>query len=379
MAKRDYYEVLGVSRDASQEEIKKAYRRLARKYHPDANPNDKGAEAKFKEISEAYKVLSDPQKRANYDRFGHAEPGQQGFDGFGGFGGFGGGFEQNFGFDDIFDMFFGGGGRRRRSGPQKGADLRADLEITFEEAAFGVEKDINVLRTETCDFCGGSGAAKGSRPVTCSNCNGTGQVQSTYSSPLGRIVQSRTCERCRGSGKIIENPCPVCGGTGRQRKRRKIHVKVPAGVDDGSRLRLSGEGEPGERGGPQGDLYVFIRVKPHRLFKRDGNNVVCEWPISFVQAALGDEVVIPTLDGKAKLKIPEGTQSGTTFRLRGKGIPYLNGYGRGDQYVRVVVKIPTKLSQKQKELLRQFAALGGENVLEEEKGFFKKMKDAFMG
>ncbi len=377
MSKRDYYEVLGVDRNASETDIKKAFRKLARKYHPDVNPGDKDAETKFKEINEAYEVLSDPQKRAQYDQFGHAAFGQGGGDpGFGGFGGFGG---ADFGgFGDIFEMFFGGGGQRRR-GPVKGADLRYNLEISFEEAAFGVEKTIKVPRTEMCGKCKGSGASPGTSPKTCPKCNGAGQLQYTQSTPFGRFVQSRVCDMCHGDGKVIENPCPVCGGSGMVRKPRDINVKIPAGVDTGSRLRIAGEGEPGERGGPHGDLYVYIKVKPHKIFQREGNDIISEIKISFPQAALGDEVEVATLDGKVQLKIPEGTQSGTFFRLKGKGIPDVHGYGRGDQHVKVTVVVPTKLTDQQKKLLRDFAAAFGENPAGVEKGFFEKMKDAFMG
>ncbi|WP_066636480.1 molecular chaperone DnaJ [Desulfolucanica intricata] len=376
MAKRDYYEALGVSRNASADEIKKAYRKLARKYHPDANPGDKEAEAKFKEIAEAYAVLQDPDKKAAYDRYGHAAFDQQ--QGFGG-GGFDfGGFGDMGGLGDIFDMFFGGGGRTRR-GPEKGSDLRMEMEISFEEAAFGVERDIKIPRTESCTTCGGSGAAPGTKPKTCGTCGGTGQVQFAQNTPFGRIVQSRTCDKCRGAGKIIDKPCQTCHGSGQVRRSRSIHVKIPAGVDNGSRLRLAGEGEGGVRGGPPGDLYVYLRVRPHKLFRRDGNDVICEIPITFTQAALGDEFYVDTLDGKEKIKVPEGTQTGTVFRLRGKGIPNLNGYGRGDQHVRVKVVTPTKLTEKQKDLLREFSLLGGKNVYGTEKGFFEKMKDAFMG
>ena len=378
MDKRDYYEVLGVSRNATSDEIKKAYRKLARKYHPDANPGDKDAEAKFKEISEAYVVLSDPEKRAGYDRFGHAGADGQGFGGFEGFGDFGG-------LGDIFEMFFGGGGRtRRRTGPERGQDIRTDMEISLEEAAFGLEREVKVPRVETCGTCGGSGAAAGSTPKTCLACAGTGQVQFTQSTPFGRIVQSRTCDRCRGTGQVIEKPCPTCRGAGSVRKTRSIKVKVPPGVDNGSRLRLAGEGEAGTRGGPPGDLYVYIHVKQHKLFRREGDDLICEIPLSFVQAALGDEIDVPTLEGKEKLKIPEGTQPGTVFRIRGKGVPHLSGFGRGDQHVRIKVMIPGKLSEKQKELLREFARLdNGESVQGKgqagDKSFFEKMKDAFMG
>ncbi len=376
MSKRDYYEVLGVSRQASAEEIKKAYRKLARQYHPDANPtNKKEAEERFKEIAEAYEVLSDPEKKANYDRFGHAGVNGQGFGGFEGFGGFGSDFG---GLGDIFDMFFGGGGRRRR-GPEKGSDIRVDMEISFEEAAFGLEKDIKVPRIEECGTCGGTGASPGTRPQTCSACNGSGQVQYTQSTPFGRIVQARTCERCRGSGKIIEKPCPTCHGTGQVKKTRSIHVKVPAGVDSGTRLRVAGEGEAGLRGGPRGDLYVYVYVKPHKFFRREGNDVIVEVPLSFAQAALGDEIEVETLDGKARVKIPEGTQSGTVFRLRGRGIPDLHGYGRGDQLVHVKVVTPTRLTEKQKALLREFANLGNENPAGSDRGFFGRVRDAFMG
>jgi molecular chaperone DnaJ len=378
MDKRDYYEVLGVSRNATSDEIKKAYRKLARKYHPDANPDDKDAEAKFKEISEAYVVLSDPEKRAGYDRFGHAGADGQGFGGFEGFGDFGG-------LGDIFEMFFGGGGRtRRRTGPERGQDIRTDMEISLKEAAFGLEREVKVPRVETCGTCGGSGAAAGSKPKTCLACAGTGQVQFTQSTPFGRIVQSRTCDRCRGTGQVIEKPCPTCRGAGSVRKTRSIKVKVPPGVDNGSRLRLAGEGEAGTRGGPPGDLYVYIHVKQHKLFRREGDDLICEIPLSFVQAALGDEIDVPTLEGKEKLKIPEGTQPGTVFRIRGKGVPHLSGFGRGDQHVRIKVMIPGKLSEKQKELLREFARLdNGESVQGKgqagDKSFFEKMKDAFMG
>ncbi|NPV26861.1 MAG: molecular chaperone DnaJ [Firmicutes bacterium] len=382
MSKRDYYEVLGVSRDANETEIKKAYRKLARQYHPDANPNDKQAEEKFKEINEAYEVLSDPEKRARYDQMGHAAFGN-GAEGFGGFGGFSGFGQDMGGFGDIFDMFFGGGfgSANRRTGPQQGADLRLDLELTFEEAAFGVEKDVEIPRLEKCPACGGSGAEPGTHPATCPACKGTGQIRTTQRAAFGMQFQSvRTCPKCHGEGKIIESPCKECRGQGRVRRVRKIHIRVPAGVDTGSQLRMAGEGEPGLRGGPPGDLYVYIQVKSHPFFERDGDDILCEIPISFVQAALGGEIEVPTLEGKAKLRIPEGTQTGTFFRLRGKGIPNLRGYGRGDQHVKVVVQTPTRLTEKQRELLRQFAEAGGDEVAENQnkKSFFGKVRDAFM-
>ncbi len=371
MSKRDYYEVLGISKQASADEIKKAYRKLARQYHPDANPDNKAAEEKFKDAAEAYEVLSDPDKKANYDRFGHAGANGQGF---------GGGFEgADFGgLGDIFDMFFGGGGRRRQ-GPEKGSDLRVDMEISFEEAAFGLERDIKVPRTEECGTCGGSGAAPGTKSHACSACNGSGQVQVAQNTPFGRIVQTRTCDQCGGKGQIIEKPCSTCKAAGKVRKNKSIHVKIPAGVDNGTRVRMAGEGEPGILGGPKGDLYIYIHVKPHKFFRREGNDVTMEIPLGFAQAALGDEIEIDTLDGKAKLKIPEGTQSGTIFRLRGKGINDLHGYGRGDQMDLVKLITPTKLSEKEKSLLKEFSTLREENMNENEKGFFDRVKGAFKG
>ncbi len=374
MSKKDYYEVLGVDKDASEADLKKAFRKLARQYHPDVNPGDQEAEAKFKEVSEAYEVLSDPQKKAQYDQFGHAA-----FGNGAGEAGFGGGFQDFGGFGDIFDMFFGGTGGQRRRGPAKGADLRYNMEITFEEAAFGVEKDISIPKTEFCDKCEGTGAAPGSSPKKCTKCNGTGQVQFAQTTPFGRFVQSRVCETCQGEGVIIEKPCTKCGGKGTVRKTAKIHVRIPGGVDTGSRLRVAGEGEPGDRGGPRGDLYIYLQVKSHRTFRRDGNDVLSEVKVSFPQAALGDELEVPTLDGKVMLKIPEGTQSGTSFRLKGKGITDLHGYGRGDQHVKVIVVTPTKLTEEQRELLQKFAEASGENPAGVERGFFDKVKDAFMG
>ncbi|AVX20006.1 MULTISPECIES: molecular chaperone DnaJ [Carboxydocella] len=381
MSKRDYYEVLGVGRNATEEEIKKAYRKLSKKYHPDLNPGDKSAEEKFKEINEAYEVLSDPQKRAAYDQFGHA--GAQGFGGQGGFGDFQGGFggfgaEEIFG--DIFDMFFGGGSRKRQ-GPQRGSDLSAEIELTFEEAAFGTTKTIEIPRTETCEICHGTGAKPGTGQRTCPTCNGTGQQQIVQNTPFGRFIQSRPCQTCAGQGKIIEQPCQHCHGKGRVRKLRKITVNIPAGVDSGTRVRKAGEGEAGLRGGPPGDLYLIVRVKPHKIFRREHNDVVMKLNISFPQAALGDEVEVPTLEGKEKIKISPGTQNGTVIRLRGKGIVDVHGRGRGDQRIEIQVEVPTKLTERQKQLLEELAETMGQKPagVHQEKSFFDKVKDAFMG
>ncbi|GGE14546.1 chaperone protein DnaJ [Marinithermofilum abyssi] len=373
MSNRDFYEVLGVSRDASAEEIRKAYRKLARKYHPDVNKSP-DAEQKFKEVSEAYEVLKDPQKRANYDRFGHADPGAAGGAGFEGFGG-----GADFGFGDIFDMFFGGGRRRNPNAPQQGADLEYRLSVEFKDAVFGKEMDIAIPRTETCGKCQGSGAKPGTQPETCAACQGTGQAETVQNTPFGRIVNKRICQQCGGSGKIIREKCSDCGGSGSVKRRRKIHINIPAGIDEGKQLRVTGEGEPGINGGPPGDLYITIHVKPHEFFKREGDDLTCELPITFVQAALGDEVVVPTLDGRAKIKIPAGTQTGSEFRLRGKGVPRLHGYGQGDQRIKVKVVTPTHLSEEQKDLLRQFGKLSGDYISEQNNSFFDKMKRAFTG
>lgn len=373
MSKRDYYEVLGVQKNANEAEIKKAYRKLARQYHPDVNPNNPDAETKFKEVNEAFEVVGNPEKRAQYDQFGHA-----------GMGGSGGGFDgANFGgFGDLFDMFFGGGGGGfgmggQPRGPQKGSDLRYDMEISFAEAAFGLETEIDIPRTEECPACQGSGAASGTHPVKCPKCRGTGQIQVQQNTAFGRFVNVRPCDQCHGEGQIVDTPCKDCKGQGRVRKYRKIKVKIPGGVDSGSRLRITREGEAGLRGGPSGDLYVYIHVKPHAIFERHGHDVICEMPVSFVQATLGADIQVPTLDGKVELKIPEGTQSGTSFRIKGHGIPHLRGNARGDQHVRVKVITPKKLTDRQRELLAEFAKEGGEEISAEEKGFFKKVKDAF--
>ncbi len=376
---KDYYAILGVNKGASDDEIKKAFRKLALKYHPDRNPGNKAAEEKFKEVNEAYQVLSDHDKRAQYDQFGTTDfSGQGDFGGFdfGGFHDFGGGF------GDIFDTIFGGGNfggfsDSAKNGPKKGADLQYTLNLTFEEAAFGATKEIEITRGEECRKCNGTGASPGTRPVTCDKCGGTGQIRISRKTGLGNFVTVTTCDKCGGTGTIIKTPCPDCHGTGRVRRRRKITIKVPAGVDTGNTIPLRNEGEPGTRGGEFGDLYVNINVLPHKIFKRDGFDVICEMPLSFPQAALGAEIDVPTIDGLIKYTVPEGTQNGTIFRLRGKGIPKLRGYGRGDEILRIIVEVPTRLDESQKKLLRQYAEACGEDVNEQRKSFFNKMKDAF--
>jgi molecular chaperone DnaJ len=345
--KKDFYDVLGVNKGASAEDIKKSYRKLARQYHPDVNKAP-DAEDKFKEVKEAYDVLSDDQRRARYDQFGHEDPTA----GMGGGGGFNGGDAGGFG--DIFDM--------------------------FKEAVFGKETDITIPRTETCDTCHGNGAKPGTKPETCSVCHGSGQQEVAQNTPFGRIVNRRPCSACGGRGRIIKERCPTCGGNGQVKKQRKINVKIPAGVDDGSQLRMSGEGEGGLRGGPPGDLYIVLRVKSHDFFEREGDDIACEVPLTFAQAALGDELEVPTLTEKVKLKIPAGTQTGTYFRLKGKGVPKLRGYGQGDQHVKVTIVTPTTLTDQQKDLLREFAATSGESTHEQhQNSIFDRMKKAFLG
>lgn len=374
--KRDYYEVLGVAKGASPEEIKKSYRQLARKYHPDVN-KEQDAEDKFKEINEAYEILSDEQKRGMYDRFGHA--------GVGGASGFGGGFQDFGGFRDPFEIFeevFGGLGgfsrsRRQRGGPRRGADLRYEMTLEFEEAVFGIEKEIEVPRQETCNSCNGNGVEPGTSPIRCPECNGTGEIRRQ----TGFFINIGTCPRCQGRGEIITSPCRECRGQGRIVKTRRLSVKVPAGVDNGTQIRLSGEGESGALGGPPGNLYVVIRVKPHEFFRRNEETVHLELGINITQAALGDEVEVPTLDGKEMMTIPAGTQTGDTIRLRGKGVPRLrrdgSNMGRGDQIVTLQVRTPTNLSKEQRHLLLELGkTLDREVIPQKEKSFFDRIRDA---
>lgn len=373
MSKRDYYEVLGVGRDASPDDVKKAYRMLARQLHPDVNKDDPNAGDKFKEVSEAYETLSDGQKRARYDQFGHNDPAA----GFGGGGAGAAGFSDFGGFGDIFDMFFGG---RPQRGPQRGQDLEYELEVDFEDAAFGVEEEIQIPRTETCSTCSGSGAKPGTKTKTCSACEGSGEQQQVSNTPFGRMVNRRVCSVCHGAGTIIEQPCSDCHGQGRKRVRRTVKINVPAGVGTGTHLRIPGAGESSPNGGQSGDLHIIIRVRQHEVFEREGTNVYIDVPLSFVQAALGDEIDVPTLDGDVKLRIPEGTQTGTSFRLRGKGIPKLgSNTQRGDQHVRVHVITPTNLNDKQRDLLRDLGRELGETTQEQARSFMERIRGAFLG
>lgn len=386
---KDFYSVLGIDHSASSEDIKKAYRKLALKYHPDRNPDDKEAEAKFKEISAAYEVLSDPEKRRRYDQYGHegyTRSAARGGGGGGAEGGFGGVdpfdiFNQVFGGagggggGSIFDTFFGGGesrrGRRGARGPAAGRDMVYEMEIDFEDAVFGADKKVELTRPVECDNCQGTGAKPGTKPVTCRHCGGTGQVTMNQ----GFFSVRQQCPYCQGSGQTISDPCPSCQGVGRVRKRRSIQIHVPVGVDTGSRLRVSAEGEPGEKGGPPGDLYVIMHVRPHDFFRREDNDIFCEVPIEFNLAALGGSVAVPTIGGKAKLKIPAGTQSGAVFRLRGKGVPALQGRGRGDQQVKIKVEVPTRLNNSQKQKIQELSELCGEDSYPQCRDFRKKTAD----
>jgi len=389
--KRDYYEVLGVSKGASDDEIKKAYRKLAKKYHPDLNPGDKTAEAKFKEANEAYEVLSDSDKKARYDQYGHA-----GVDPNFGAGGFGGGFGDFGGFGDLGDilgsMFGGGfggfggfgGGRQNPNAPRKGATIQANLTISFEEAAKGCKKKVNITKVEKCDECGGNGCAKGSSPVTCTTCGGRGQVNVQQRTPFGVMSTTKQCTACAGKGKTIPNPCQKCRGSGAVAKPQTVEIDVPAGIDDRQALNVRGGGNPGVNGGPTGDLRVNINVRPHPFFERDGFNVWCEVAVTYAQAALGDTLYIPTLDGKVKYELPSGTQPGEIFRFKGRGINQLNGRGKGDQFVKIVVEVPKNLSNKQKDLLKEFDNTltnkpknnidDGNTIGEEKRSFFDRFK-----
>jgi len=374
--KRDYYEVLGVNKGASSDELKKAYRKEAKKYHPDLHPGDKAAEEKFKEVNEAYEVLSDPEKKSRYDQYGHA-----GVDpnfGAGGGNPFGGGFG-DFGdiFGDIFGNFGFGGGGARRNGPKRGRDIHKTIEITFEEAAFGCKKTLNIEKMETCKTCNGTGAKPGTNPKTCSRCGGSGQVTTQTRTPLGYIRNVTACPDCGGTGQVIDSPCSDCSGRGKVRAKKTIELNVPEGINEGQTLQIGGAGEPGERGGPNGNLLVTIRIKKHDIFVRRENDVYINIPITFVQAALGASIKVPTISGVVEYDIPAETQSGSTFRLRGKGIPYLHGKSRGDQYVTVEVETPKNLTQHQKDLLREFDGTMEERNYKKRKGFFDTMKDIF--
>ena len=373
--KRDYYEVLGIQKGASEDEIKKAYKKLARKYHPDMNPGDKEAEEKFKEVNEANEVLSDPEKKARYDQFGFAGVDPNYGAGAGGAGGFGGGFD----FGDLGDIFgsffgggFGGGQRRNPNAPQRGESIRASVSVSFTDAAFGCEKSVTLERSEMCGTCKGNGCAPGTTPEVCPDCHGTGTVQVRRQTPMGVFASNGPCRKCGGTGRLIHQPCPDCRGGGTVRKRKTIQVTIPAGIDHGQTISLRGQGNAGKNGGPAGDLLITVMVQPHDLFRRDGVDVFCEAPITFTQAVLGAELEIPTIDGKVKYSIPEGTQTGTVFRIKGKGIPVLNGRGRGDQYVTVTIETPRNLNKEQKEALRKFSETVGENNYEKRKSFFKK-------
>ena len=382
--KRDYYEVLGVDKSASGDEIKKAYKKQAKKYHPDLNPDNPEAAEKFKEVNEAASVLTDEDKRARYDQFGHAGvDGSQGAGfggGFGDFGGFGG-------FSDIFDTFFGGGGGRRSdpNRPQRGSDIEVSLDVTFEEAAFGVDKEVTINRKDVCSTCHGSKAAAGTSPVTCPNCHGSGQVTSVQNTPLGQMQTVHPCNRCGGEGVIVEHPCSACGGRGFVKKKHTIKVSVPAGINDETTLRMSGEGNNGTKGGPSGDLFVRVYVSPHKLFERINDDVYAEEEITYAQAVLGDTLQVPTLDGNVAFQVPPGTQTGSVFRLKGKGIPHLRRNGRGDHRIKVKIVVPSDLNNEQKEKLKAFdAMLTDANYAKSAKksdkthrSFFEKMKDAF--
>ncbi|MGT2743459.1 molecular chaperone DnaJ [Streptococcus plurextorum] len=374
MNNTEFYDRLGVSKDASQDEIKKAYRKLSKKYHPDIN-KEAGAEDKYKEVQEAYETLSDPQKRAAYDQYGPAGAnggfGGGGFDGFGGAGGFGG-------FEDIFSSFFGGGGMRNPNAPRQGDDLQYRVNLTFEEAIFGTEKEVSYTRESSCGTCAGTGAKPGTSPVTCGRCHGQGVINVDTQTPLGMMRRQVTCDVCHGRGKEIKDPCTTCRGTGHENRSHKVSVKIPAGVETGQQIRLQGQGEAGFNGGPYGDLFVIINVAKSDKFERNGSTIYYTMNISFVQAALGDTVDIPTVHGPVEMAIPAGTQTGKTFRLRGKGAPQLRGNGQGDQHVTVNIVTPTKLNEAQKEALKAFAAASGEKEVHPKKrGFFDKVKDAF--
>jgi molecular chaperone DnaJ len=365
---RDFYEVLGVGRDATDDDLKRAYRKMALKYHPDRNPGDKEAEERFKEASAAYQVLCDPDRRARYDRFGAAA-----FDGSAG-----GGFDFNAGFEDIFSGIFSDFFGQPRSGrsqsrARRGEDLRYNLDLTFEEAAFGVEKNISLPRMATCETCHGKGTKPGTSPRQCPGCRGSGQVRFQQ----GFFSIAKVCAQCNGRGSMITDPCAKCGGQGSMRRTQSLSVKIPAGVDTGSRLKLRGEGQAGAGGGPSGDLYVVIRVSDHPLFRREENDVICDMPLSFVQAALGTDIDVPTLEGKMRMRIPPGTQAGAVFKLKGKGVADLQGYGRGDHLVRIIVETPRKLTSRQREILEEFARISGEEVHPLSKGFLDKVKEMF--